>query len=177
MGRPKNTPEMAWNYIDKSAGPDACWPWTGAVTGKGYGTFGVNHKLLVAHRLIYQLVNGPIDKSLFVCHKCDNPPCCNPAHLFPGTIADNSADMVSKGRQSHGEKHSKAVLPGRQRGEKHYAAKLTEVQVLEMRRLRGLGASNRELATQFATPISTVQKIILHQTWRHVLYPGEYSPG
>lgn len=81
----------------KGAEPGACWVWTGA-TLKGYGQIGDAGVVKYAHRVAYELAFGPIPDGLMVCHRCDNPPCCNPDHLFTGTALDNVADMVGKGR-------------------------------------------------------------------------------
>jgi hypothetical protein len=90
-------------YVDRSGGPDACWLWTRSRGGRGgherrYGHLQVNGKLAYTHRLAYELAFGPIPEGLLVLHRCDNPPCCNPAHLFVGTSADNTADRIAKGR-------------------------------------------------------------------------------
>lgn len=79
-------------------GPDECWPWTGAVTGKGYGKISLAYRHRNAHRVAFELWHGPIPDGLLVCHRCDNRPCCNPAHLFVGTAKDNAEDMMAKGR-------------------------------------------------------------------------------
>lgn len=102
---------------------DGCWPWTGHKDKKGYGVFhpcrGRGQR---AHRLMYGHANnvslGPRD---IVCHRCDNPSCVNPSHLFLGTHADNRADCVAKGRQAKGEKNGRSIL--------------TDAQVVEIRRL------------------------------------------
>lgn len=84
-----------WEKVDKSGGPDACWPWLGAQTPKGYGMF--DHR--GAHRTAWKIANGPIPDGKLVRHLvCDNPPCCNPRHLALGTDADNAADKVAHGR-------------------------------------------------------------------------------
>lgn len=80
-------------------GPAECWPWTGTRNDLGYGILRVTGKNVRAHRFAYELASGrPIPVGLEVCHRCDNPPCCNPAHLFLGTQGDNVRDAASKGR-------------------------------------------------------------------------------
>lgn len=81
--------------IDASAGPDACWPWTGQKTRAGYGRLNDAK----AHRLVFEEANGPIPAGKLVCHRCDNPICVNPAHLFAGDYTANIRDMMRKGRQ------------------------------------------------------------------------------
>jgi HNH endonuclease len=83
-----------WKYVKKE---NNCWLWTGA-TAKGYGDLQVGDKRQRAHRISWMLHRGKIPKGMFVCHKCDNPPCVNPAHLFLGTNRDNILDCHLKGR-------------------------------------------------------------------------------
>lgn len=88
-----------WAKVDRT---DDCWTWTAATTGSGYGRFGHQNARggwVAAHRFAYELANGPIPDGMFVCHKCDNPPCVNPSHLFLGTHQDNMRDMDAKGRR------------------------------------------------------------------------------
>ncbi len=90
-----------WPKVDRS-GP-ACWPWIGARNPGGYGNFGIGYRTHRASRVAYELTFGPIPAGMFVCHSCDNPPCCNPEHLFLGTNADNLRDMATKGRATGGK--------------------------------------------------------------------------
>jgi hypothetical protein len=96
-----------WPYVSKSS---TCWIWQGGINHFGYGVYCTNSTLMGAHRFSYILENGPIPKGMVICHKCDNPPCVNPDHLFLGTPSDNLRDMVQKGRNAKGEKSGNAKL-------------------------------------------------------------------
>lgn len=103
-GRNQHTPlspeQRFWEKVDTSGGKDACWFWQGTVTG-GYGGLTVNGKATRAHRFSYQLAYGEPAKGLWVLHRCDQPLCVNPTHLFLGTRQQNTADMVAKRRHHH----------------------------------------------------------------------------
>lgn len=86
-----------WSRVASGA-EDDCWPWTGGMFAKDYGCFPVNRRSYYAHRYALALSSGVDLVGLVVCHRCDNPRCCNPAHLFAGTHQDNTQDMLSKGR-------------------------------------------------------------------------------
>lgn len=91
-----------WERVDRRAGVEACWPWTGARSSTGYGSVWVEGRTKGAHRHAYELAMGPIQRGLVLLHTCDNPACCNPAHLVPGTTRDNARDRADKHR-GHGQ--------------------------------------------------------------------------
>src|SRR5665811_1223275 len=94
----KTPEERFWLYVKRGGGP-ACWEWTGYKNGKGYGVINLQGQRVLAHRMAWELKNGPVPDGLFVLHRCDNPPCCNLKHLWLGTKADNNNDMTTKGRR------------------------------------------------------------------------------
>lgn len=117
---------------------DACWLWTARCFPKGYGQFAINSRPALAHRIAWELTHGAVPAGLVVMHTCDNPPCCNPAHLRPGTQSQNIVDSVTKGRHR----------TCRQGGEHNASVKLTDQQVDEIRELRGV-RSQRLIASEF----------------------------
>ncbi len=137
--------------------PDDCWPWLGNVNQDGYGRLHLHgKKAAVPHRFAYALLHGPIPRGLECCHSCDNPRCCNPAHLFLGTHKQNMEDMVKKGRQ--------AFL----KGELHGEAKLNEKQVLEIRKMHEAGKSQYRLASIFNVSKRLIWNIVHRKSWVHI---------
>jgi hypothetical protein len=168
-GRPRPSPPAEvrfWAKVDRSGGPDACWPWIGHRNPMGYGKHGIGRKgntTVLSHRTAWGLANGQPPGELLVCHKCDNPPCCNPAHLFLGTHTDNAADMVRKRR------NSAVVKPERvPRGERHGNAKLTADRVREIRALRSSGIHMHEIGRRFGVSHATVSRVLSSKIWSHV---------
>lgn len=147
--------ERFWAKVD-CFGPDDCWPWT---AGKrlGYGRLYVAGRKETAHRLAYALAVGPIPEGLCVLHRCDNPGCCNPAHLFLGTQADNVADMEAKGRAVH-----RSARPG----EGHHAARLNAAQAIVIRAATGM--SQRALAREYGVCQQTISDIVRRRRWAHL---------
>lgn len=134
-----------WSHVDVSG---ECWVWLGCRNHRGYGLFGVNGKCRSAHRVAYEIAHGIIPDGLFVLHRCDNPACVRPDHLWLGTHADNMNDRNVKGRTAKGERHAARIHPERMpRGEKHYLAKLTDTQVRFIREQEDIGVSRRALCT------------------------------
>jgi hypothetical protein len=145
--------ERFWEKVDMSGGPDACWPWTGAVVHGGYGDFsiGAARKHNRAHRVAHWLVNGVWPGEMHVLHSCDNPPCCNPAHLSLGTRQENARQMAERKRSTFGAKNPNA--------------KINEKQMLEIRRRRKAGEKLRAIAGDYGICISAVSRIADGTRW------------
>lgn len=144
--------------IDPNLGADECWLWRGALggtkrrTGVGYGKFTVNGKQYDAHRVSYELHTGTtIPEGMQIRHSCDNPLCVNPQHLSVGTNADNVGDMVSRGRQTLGERNPQA--------------RLTEADV---RAIRTSSASVGDLAREYSVTVATIYGVLARRRWQHV---------
>lgn len=141
----------------KKGAPDQCWLWERQTNRLGYGTIGrgpAKHDR--AHRVSWEIHNGPIPDGMHVLHSCDVRACVNPAHLRLGTHAENMADRSSRGRVNAA------------RGERCALSKLTEGQVLEIRRRRAAGERQIALAREFGINRSLVWQIVTRRIWRHV---------
>lgn len=132
-----------WAMAARGDERDSCWRWTGAKRGDGYGGVRVARGAAIqyAHRVAYALTHGPIPPGLSVLHRCDNPICVNPKHLFLGTQADNMKDAAAKGRL-HVER------PNRQ--------KLSDADLIEIDALYAAGALQRDIAAQFSVSTSYI---------------------
>jgi len=136
--------------------------WAGKTNKDGYGIIrikrqrsGPRERMTTASRVAYEAMVGPIPPGFFVCHRCDNPTCINPVHLFLGTPNDNSKDMVAKGRQKRGEQKSDS--------------KLTEKLVREIReRYQRGGITHEELAREFGVGRVAITLVIGRRRWKHV---------
>lgn len=165
---------LFWEKVDTAAGSDSCWPWTAAIASNGYGVYGVARKVdgtwrnhqHKAHRVAWSLVNGRLPAGMVIRHSCDNPPCCNPAHLLIGTDDDNVADKVA--RQARGERHAALMQQVIARGERNGGAILTEKAVREMRDARVRGISTAELAMRYGVSMPTAYRVVSRRSWRHV---------
>lgn len=171
-----------WTKVDTSGD---CWVWKGGRSPSGYGMFTVKRRNTRAHRVSYMIAHGPIPDGMCVLHRCDNPPCINPKHLFLGTDLDNVRDRDAKGRTATGErngfrKHPEIVPRGDShpfrlnpglhvRGERAPSAKLKEAQVREIRRLhQETGIGKKKLAQMFGVSKPTITSIIRGKTWQHI---------
>lgn len=140
--------------INRRINNNGCWVWTKGRTGNGYGQVHINRRGTPVHRVSHELFIGPIAPGLLVCHKCDNPLCFNPDHLFAGTQQANIQDAFAKGRLA-----SKA-------GELNFTAKLKTLDVHEIRRLIEQGASQSGLARRYGVSRQTIGRIKRNETWR-----------
>lgn len=145
--------ERFWAFVSKRE-PDACWNWTGAKDRDGYGRFHIGLSRgsnVLAHRLAFMLEHKEAPEA--VCHRCDNPSCCNPSHLFGGTRTDNNQDMARKGRN----RVPKLAL----RGELNHQAKLTDAQAAEIRdKYAGGAGSQRQLASEYGVSQRSIAKVV-----------------
>src|SRR3990172_5802510 len=145
-----------WSHVKKT---ETCWLWMGAKTVYGYGSVLLTKKPktrhMLAHRVSYELQNGPTPQGQCVCHHCDVKLCVRLDHCFTGTNADNAADRHRKGRTVFGEEHG--------------MAKLTVEMVREIRDLRHAGVTSRELGVRYRIHPAYVNQVVRRDRWLHVL--------
>lgn len=164
-------PERFTSKIDVKG---ECWNWKGASTPNGYGIFTVMKRNIYAHRFAWMYANGgPIPEGIVICHKCDNPSCVNPDHLFAATQKENLDDMKAKNRSAKGEKHRSKTHPELVlRGEQIGNSKLTSEQVAEIRKLYKRGTPGRKsefslsgLARKYGVGFQTISRIVNGERW------------
>ena len=141
------SPTEFWEHVEKT---EACWRWTGATSHK-YGNVRLDGVTQSAHRVSWTLTYGPIPPGVLALHKCDNPICVRPDHLFLGTQGDNVRDCQRKGRHVFGERQP--------------FAKLTRAAVLEIRRCGALGEPKKALARRFGVDPVTIRNVIQRRRW------------
>lgn len=148
--------ERFWSKVDVLADTE-CWCWMGNADRKGYGRFLLGRDKVLAHRASWILHHHEDPGEMCVLHKCDTPPCVNPAHLFLGTKHDNNTDMRQKGRARG--------APGERSGQ----AKLTEALVAQIRASYAAGGTSCvKLAKAFGISDSSAWNIVARKSWRHV---------
>ena len=143
--------DRLWSRVAKVDDATSCWEWLGGHGSTGYGELQVRGVRYGPHVAAWIITHGPIPEGQSVCHHCDNRGCCRPDHLFLGSQEDNIRDAVSKGR-----------MP---RGEQHCRSKLTEDDIHEVWRLRGIGWLIREIATELDVSKGAVQHVLHGRTW------------
>lgn len=158
---PEQVAARFWEKVDQAGGSDACWPWMAGLFRDGYGQFRLPPSLgnfkLKAHRKAYELTKGEIPAGLVVMHSCDNPPCCNPAHLSVGTVGDNTRDASAKGRLA-------AQRPGYRS-----TSTLTAENVAEMRALHAAGGWRfTPLGQRFGVSREVARMVVRRRTWKDV---------
>lgn len=158
MKKCKTTP-FAWHRVDVGGSSD-CWPWRGALNRWGYGACQLNGKQMNASRAAYIDTHGEPSPGLVVCHTCDNPACCNPAHLFPATQAQNLADCRSKGRSRGGF--------GKGANHPRHTAKLSVEQVRAVRRRHKAGESQSSIARDLGVNSTTISALVRGVSYRSV---------
>ncbi len=156
MGWHRETDRHRQLFDRVSVSNRGCWEFTGYRSKKGYGEIKVDGRMEKTHRQAWVLTFGAIPLGLHVLHHCDNPPCINPDHLFLGSNRDNVADRVAKGRS------------GAAQGEGVQTAKLTAGAVRTIRRLHGLGWSNRAITAVVPVNDRSISNVVTGKTWRHV---------
>jgi len=144
--------ERFWEKVDKK-GPDDCWEWTAGKLSRGYGRIKINGKEQYAHRVSWELANGPIPDGMCVLHRCDNPSCVNPAHLFLGTQGDNVYDMHQKGRAPD------------LRGERNGRARISREDVHKIREMISQGISQTNIARQYEVTKQEINNINTGVSW------------
>lgn len=145
-------PHLLFAHLDRSQN---CWVWTGSKNNSGYGSIRIARTSVLAHRAAYFLAHGSINTNECICHRCDNPACCNPNHLFAASHAENMADMRQKERRKNintREKNGRAVLDS--------------AAVIEIRRMRNEGAVLKELSARYGVSNSTISRVCRMENWK-----------
>lgn len=158
-GDGKMKQDVVQRFLSKVQKGKGCWKWLSATIQNGYGVFYLNGKTEYAHRLAWEMKNGPIPAGKEICHSCDIKTCVNPRHMFLGTRQDNMQDAISKGRFCSGTKS--------------HLHKLTDEQVIEIRRTYSrpsYGKSNaKELAAHYNINRGMIENIVAGRNWKHLL--------
>ncbi len=130
-----------------------CWEWQGSLYPKGYGQFWTGKKCTGVHRAMFEAMFGELPTTTCVCHRCDNPRCCNPDHLFAGSSRDNKRDSMKKRRAAHRDRHP--------------LAKLTKIDVIAIRARRLAGEGLKSLADEFGVGVSQISRVSLGKCWNY----------
>lgn len=194
-----------WSKVRKSDEPNECWEWIGNKADNGYGVFSVKHGGYVAHRIAYFIETGNDPGQLLVLHRCDVRACCRFSHLFLGTHSDNMADMKTKGRAATGDRNAARLYPetrargldhwchkdpekfsitfkklakgrGKWKGEDQWHHKLTESDVMEIRKLWPT-KTLKELTKIYGVSESCISAVTNRRSWKHIPQPvSDHDP-
>lgn len=146
-----------WFHVEIK-GLEDCWNFIGRLSSySGHCRYDMNGKSYLAHRIAYKIKYKENIENILICHKCDNPRCCNHNHLFKGTAFDNINDSIKKGR------HSSVINTP-----ESWSKKLNREQVLEIRQKAYSGITQKQLSKEYAVGISTISRIIYKETWANV---------
>lgn len=159
---PRSKKGIIGNFISKIEFTETCWIWSGSINQNGYGNFQLPTITTIASRASYFIFKEELPDGLFVCHKCDNPPCVNPDHLFLGTAKDNAMDCRVKKRCCFDVPKTRRTLSG----SLHWSAKLTEKDVHYIRSLTYHDQLFKELAEMFSVNVSTIRKSYNGKYWK-----------
>lgn len=143
-----------WTKVDIRA-KNECWVWTANKLKFGYGRFWLNGKTVMAHRFSYTISHGDVAEGMNVCHRCDNPSCVNPNHLFLGTHHDNTHDMITKDRDT--------II-----GSKNNNATLTETDIPVIRQRLANGEMQTEIAKDYGVKKTAISAIKTGRSWKHI---------
>ena len=162
---------MEQRFLSKVNKTDGCWLWTASKDEKRYGHFGIGQRVCKAHRVAYELWNGPIPAGVLVRHKCDEPSCVNPEHLELGTNQDNVDDRQTRGRGrwATGKQHGTYTHPHIVQGQNNGRSKLTDDDVREIRILRGFGFIYKELGKMYNIHPEVSARICRRDVWKHII--------
>lgn len=138
-----------------------CWLWLGAIDSKGYGHISNGPRRIMASRASWLLAHGSFPNNLYVLHRCDNPACVNPDHLFLGTHQDNMDDMMAKGRRAVGDKVAS-------KGENHPGAKLKDADIINIRRDHKNGEPQTSIAKRLNMSLPPINQIVNRKSWKHI---------
>lgn len=160
ISKDKVPPDLIRRFWPKIRRTRGCWEWTSSKNPRGYGLISQFQKnRWIAHRLSWVLHIGPIPKNKFVCHKCDNPGCVNPKHLFIGTHKENMLDRLRKGRTASGERNAGHKLT------KSQVNKIRSIKTIHGLRKRSDGITRADLAKKYGVHKETIHRVLRNEMW------------